>query len=71
MFGVWPMTSVKMSISHNGDDQDVVIDDSVYGRFKVEKDAARERMDVDELTNHDFMSILLDVYTLHLEDTQR
>lgn len=42
--------------------------DNLHKQFYDQKEASRERLDVPELKNGDFLQILLDTHSLHLED---
>lgn len=43
--------------------------DDVWDRYRSMRSDAQDRMDAKELTNIQFVELLLDVYALHLEDS--
>lgn len=45
----------------------MMVDDHVYDAFRRQKEACRQRMDQKELTNAEFLQVLLDVHALHFD----
>lgn len=62
------MATERHGISLSGLHSTNVDDDDVWQRYRDMRMDAQDRMDITELTNTQFVSMLLDVYALHLED---
>lgn len=54
--------------STGGPDYNLVVDTDVHGLYREMKRDAQGRLDRTELTNGEFLALLLDVYHLHLQD---